>query len=242
MNKYGRKISSKYLLILIFTGLFFSVTFNSPANYLSLARFCIILTPHTGDDHADTTRPGSRIGPDSVLPRAARLPSLALLRDTVRDSVLHPADSMLAARRVDTPDFVMSKDTLAANVDYKAADSIVMAVQTHTITLFSKAEAKYTDADLTADHIVFDQTRNVVVAHPGVDTAGKPMGVPKIVQTDNTMTSDSIIYNIKSQKALTTGTVTNSGEMFVHAQTMKKVTPEVYFGWKGDFTTCDLDT
>ncbi len=251
MNSNGRKISSKYLLILIFTALFFSVTFNSPANYLSLARFCKILTipaavPGKGAvvrdaDGADTTRPRLRLGPDSVLPRATP-PSLALLVDTVRDSVLRPADSMLAARRVDTPDYVISKDTLSANVDYKASDSIVMIIPSHNITLYNKAEAKYQDADLTADHIVFDQNRNLVVAHPGVDTAGKPTGLPKIVQTDNTMTSDSIIYSIKSQKALTSGTVTNSGEMFVHAKTMKKVTPEVYFGWKGDFTTCDLDT
>ena len=270
MNSNGRKISSKYFLILIFTALFFSVTFNSPANYPFRARFCKIITTSNGADvpsdgmHAssdrmqvpsdgmyvpsdgmyvtsDTTRPRVRMGPDSVLPRAVP-PSLALLTDTARDSVLRPADSMLAARRVDTPDYVVSKDTLEANVDYKASDSIVMIIPSHTITLYNKAEAKYKDADLTADHIVFDQDRSVVVAHPGVDTAGKPVGLPKIVQTDNTMTSDSITYNIKTQKALTTGTVTNSGEMFVHAQKMKKITPEVYFGWKGDFTTCNLDT
>jgi LPS-assembly protein len=249
MNSNGRKISSKYFLILIFTVLFFSVTFNSPANYPSFARFYKTLaiskagvtTPAGADVHGDTTRPRVRMGPDSLLPRAT-LPSLALLRDTVRDSVLHRADSMLTALRVDTPDYVISKDTLEANVDYKASDSIVMIVPSHNITLYNKAEAKYKDAVLDADHIVFDQNRNVVVAHPGVDTAGKPTGLPKIVQTDNTMTSDSIIYNIKSGKALTSGTVTSSGEMFVHAQKMKKITPEVYFGWKGDFTTCNLDT
>src|ERR1700743_1866827 len=112
MNSNGRKISSKYFLILIFTALFFSVTFNSPANYLSVARFIRIVTipKAAGDEaHADTTRPRVRMGPDSVLPRAT-LPALALLRDTVRDSVLRPADSMLAARRVDTPDYVISKD------------------------------------------------------------------------------------------------------------------------------------
>jgi LPS-assembly protein len=159
-----------------------------------------------------------------------------------RDTVLREADSMLASKRIDTPDYKVSKDTLGAQIDYKAADSIVMIIPTRNITLYSKAEAKYSGSDLTADHIVYDQDRNVIIAKPGLDTAGKVAGLPKMVQTDNTMTSDSIIYNIKSQKGLTMHTITSSGEMFVHAEKMKKVTPEEYFGWKGDFTTCNLDT
>jgi LPS-assembly protein len=240
MNKNGRKISSKYLLTLIFTALFFSVTLNSPANYLPLVRFCKILTTWGGGAAADTTRPRLRAGADTILPRAhlpSRVPVIA-----AKDTVLRVADSMLAARRVDSVEYTVSKDTLAANIDYKASDSIVMIIPSRNILLYSKAETKYNGADLTADHILYDQDRNVVVARPGTDTAGKPVGIPKMVQTDNTMTADSLIYNIKSQKGLTQNTITASGQMFVHAQTMKKITPEEYFGYKGVFTTCDLDT
>ncbi len=266
MNNNGRKISSKYLLILIFTALFFSVTLNSPANYLSVVRFCKILTTRStangpvaasvdgsavvaaavlasasaGGAAADTVKPRIREGRDGVLPYAVLPPRESLIAP--KDSVLRAADSMLAAKRVDTPDYVISKDTMEADITYNAADSIVMVIPTHNITLYNKAEAKYNGADMTADHIVFDQARNVIVAHPGVDTGGKPMGVPKIVQTDNTLTADSLVYNIKTQKAITTTAITNSGEMFVHAQTMKKVTPDIYYGWHGDFTTCNLDT
>jgi len=235
MNNNGRKISSKYLLTLIFTACFFSVTFNSPANYLRLVRFCKIVT----NPGADTTRPRLRMGPDSILPRAILPGRISLV---TKDTVLRLADSMLAARRVDTPDYVISKDTLGAPIEYQAADSIVLIIPTRDMTLFSKAEAKYSGNDLTADHIVYDQDRNVVIARPGRDTADKPVGIPKMVQADNTMISDSIVYNIKSQKGITQNTITNSGEMFVHANTMKKITPEEYFGWKGVFTTCNLDT
>jgi LPS-assembly protein len=238
MNNNGRKISSKYLLTLIFTGIFFSVTFNSPANYPVALRFCKILTSDAGV--GDTTRPVRSPGKDTILPRATLPPLVRVTGE--KDTILREADSMLASKRVDTFDYKVSKDTLGAQIDYKASDSIVMVIPTRNITLYTKAEAKYTDADLTADHIVYDQDRNVVVAKPGLDTAGKPIGQPKIVQVDNTMTSDSLIYNLKTQKAITQGTVSQSGEMFVHAQTMKKVTPEVYFGWRGVFTTCDLDT
>lgn len=180
------------------------------------------------------------MGKDSILPRAS-LPSLAPLT-APKDTILREADSMLASKRVDTLDYKVSKDTLEAPITYKASDSIVMIIPTRSIILYSKADVKQKDAELTADHILYDQDRNVVIAKPGIDSAGNPVDLPKIVQTDNIMHSDSIIYNIKTQKAITKGTVTNSGEMFVHAETLKKVTPEVYFGWRGVFTTCNLDT
>jgi len=238
MNNNGRKISSKYLLTLIFTAAFFSVTFNSPANYPGSVRFYKILT-NVGPD---TTLPRRKIGPDSIPPRAI-LPSRVPVIEVAADTVLGVADSMLASRRLDTPDYKISKDTLEANITYTAADSIVMVIKTRDITLFSKAKAEYKDAKLEADHILFDQDRNVVVAKPGAtDSTGQHIGQPKMTQIDNKMTADSIVYNIKSQKGITNNTITNSGDMFVHAEKMKKMTPEEYFGYKGVFTTCDLDT
>src|ERR1700744_473406 len=69
MNNNGRKIRSKTLLILIFTALFFSVTFNSPANYSAVGRFCKILTsssrtaligsPHSSPSNAPYRIPAS---------------------------------------------------------------------------------------------------------------------------------------------------------------------------------------
>jgi hypothetical protein len=145
-------------------------------------------------------------------------------------------------RSADTPDYRISKDTMESEVNYKASDSIVMNVRNHQVTLFSKADVQEKDAHLTADHIVVDQDRNMVTASPSKDSAGNPIGLPKMVQADNTMTSDTIKYNIKSQKGITQHTYTVSGEMYVHAEKMKKITPEEYFGYRGVFTTCDLDT
>ena len=133
---------------------------------------------------------------------------------------------------------------LEAEVNYKASDSIVMRIPTRKMTLYTKADAQYKDAHLTADKITLDQDHHNthMIASPNRDSAGNVIGLPKMVQTDNTMQSDSIIYNIKTQKGITQHTYTNSGEMFVHAEKMKKVTPEEYFGYRGVFTTCNLDT
>ncbi|HXB92599.1 MAG TPA: putative LPS assembly protein LptD [Puia sp.] len=222
---------------MIFTGVFFSVTFNSPANYSPFARFYKILaSPAAGGTPAAPTSPVSSA--DTARPRLpARDTSYKTFTgDTTRYSLVHRQGL------IDTMDYVISKDTLEAQIDYKASDSIVMEVPTHQITLYNNANTKYKDADLTAYKIQYDQDRNVVIASPTKDTAGNMIGMPKMVQTDNTMTSDAITYNIKSQKGITSNTVTNSGDMFVHAEKMKKITPEEYYGYRGVFTTCNLDT
>jgi len=243
MNNNGRKISSKYLLTLIFTGLFFSVTFNSPANYSSFSRFFEI-----SGISQDTSRPGVPLKPVPALQQNAnRQDSGVIIRDTSRDSLRMAVTAGDTTRdslhqKVDTLGYKVSKDTLEANIDYKASDSVVMDVPGKKITLYNKANAKYKDADLTAYKIEYDQSRNMVEATPAKDTAGNPIGLPKMVQQDNTMQSDTILYNIKTQKGITHHTNTQSGEMYVHAEKMKKINPQEYYAYKGVFTTCNLDT
>lgn len=245
MNIIGRKISSKYIVVLIFTALFFSVTFNSPANYSSTIRFGNSLAFGT-----DTLRPGLLPGLDSIPKDSARKKggpkdSVGMVIDTTgMDSLqLLSTDSIDSVRRRnDTLGVKVSKDTLDAAIDYKASDSVVMNVPDKTITLYNKANAKYKDVNLDAYKIEMDQDRNVVVASHIMDTAGNAIGLPKIIQTDNTMQSDTIVYNIKTQKAITRDTYTHSGEMFVHAEKMKKINTNEYFAYRGRFTTCDLDT
>jgi LPS-assembly protein len=241
MNNNGRKIRSKTLLKLTITVLFFSVTFNSPANYSPAVRFGKTLTTFSSSvttSSSDTTRP---VVPDSF-PRL-RLPSrdtsfLVIAGDTARYVTMR----LRYGRSSDTPDYKISKDTMRSEIGYKAADSIVFKVHKQQMTLYTKADAKSDDADLTADRIIYDQTRNVVIAAPGKDSAGNPVGLPKMVQANNTMTADTIVYNTKTQKGITQHTYTVSGEMYVHAEKMKKITPQEYFGYRGVFTTCNLDT
>jgi hypothetical protein len=95
---------------------------------------------------------------------------------------------------------------------------------------------------LTASTIELDQPKQVVVATYTRDTAGKMIGQPKMVEKDNTMESDSIVYSLKTQKGITRNTFTQSGEMFVMGEKMKKISTNEYFAFRGRFTTCNLDT
>ena len=235
MNNNGRKISLKYSLILIFTGLLFGVTFNSPANYSYYSHFYKTLAVD-----ADTIGPG-------VKADVSRIRIVSLKDSLSRDTTLYPGrldplgwDS--TRRGGDTPDYKVSKDTMETQIDYKASDSIVMDVPSKKITLFNNADTKYKDADLTAYQIQMDQSKNLIYATPTMDTAGNVVGLPKMTDKDSKMTADSIIYNTKTQKGITRSTNTAQGEMYVRAEKMKKITPEEYYAYRGVFTTCNLDT
>jgi hypothetical protein len=239
MNNNGRKITSKTLLILTFTVLFFSVTFNSPANYSPAIRFDKTLTfsrDTIPTAHRDTI-------PTTHLNNIRSLPSLdTSYRNIHGDTARYSTIRLRYGRSADTPDYAISRDTSSGIVNYKASDSIVMKVHSQQVTLYTKAESQYNDATLTADRITFDQSNNLVIASPSHDSAGVVRGLPKLVQGDNTMVSDTIRYNTKTQKAITQHTYTVSGQMYVHVEKMKKITPEEYFGYRGVFTTCGLDT
>jgi len=218
----GRKINSKYILALIFTVLFFSVTLNSPANVLRHGYFYKTLTQSLISSQRDTIKPLAAITKDT----------------TIKDST--SKDSALS--QTDTLHLKVAKDSLDAPIEYAANDSVVLDVPAKTITLYSKATTKYKDLNLEAYMIQLDQPRQVVVATFTTDTSGKIIGRPKMVQSENTMESDSIAYNLKTQKGITKNTFTQSGEMYVHGDKMKKISPTEYYALRGRFTTCNLDT
>jgi lipopolysaccharide assembly outer membrane protein LptD (OstA) len=172
-----------------------------------------------------------------TVPRAGRRGDAAngrLPADTARDSTHR--------RPADTLGYKVSKDTLEAQIDYKATDSAVVEIPTKRITLYNQADVKYNGAELSAYQVQLDQDRNEIVARYAKDTAGNIVGFPKMIQADNTMRADQIVYSTKTGKGYTTGTSTHMGDMYVEAETLKKVTPEIYFGKRAVFTTCDLDT
>ncbi len=230
----ARKINLKYILALLLTALFFSITLNVPANYVHRSEF--YQAPVSGKD---TTKPRLFLSRDSAA------------RDTViRDSLLKDSAALDTVPRVrdtviqktDTFTLKMSKDSLEAPINYTASDSIVLDVPTKKITLYNKADAKYKDMTLDAYKIELDQSKQVVTATYILDTANQMVGKPKMVQQDNTMESDTIVYNLKTQKGITKNTLTQSGEMYVLGEKMKKISPEEYYAYRGRFTTCNLDT
>src|ERR1022692_3542016 len=211
----GRKISSKYLLVLIFTVLFFSVTLDSLSNYSSAPRFYKTLTAT-----ADTVKPFTQAAKDTVIKDTS-------IKDTAfRDTVIE---------KTDTFDVKVSKDSLDAPIAYSASDSIVMEVPSKIITLYNKANTKQKDLTLDAYKIQYDQNKQVIVATYALDTGGKMMQKPKMVQAESTIESDSIVFNMKNQKGITRSSYTQSGEMYVYGEKIKKISPQEFYASRGRF-------
>lgn len=170
----------------------------------------------------------------------ARRVGTAARPDTATISDTTTTDSV--AQVIDTFNVKLSKDTLDAPVNYSAEDSGVLIIPTKEFILYGKANAKYTDVEVTASTISLNQENQMLTAFGSSDTTGNPLNKPKMVQGDMTTVSDTIYYNTRTQKGLTRSTYMQQGEMYVYAQTVKKINANTIFAWRGRFTTCNLDT
>jgi LPS-assembly protein len=225
----GRKVSLKFNVLSITTVLICSITLFACANYTPQKHFYKSLTVNK-----DTVPTGFQKKPDSVL----KVPQN--LSDTVPDN--SNDTNVKKITKIDTINVKVSKDSLDAPVSYAATDSLVFDVPTKKIKLYNTSDVKYKDIDLSAYLIELDQQHHLIYATYFTDTAGKRLGRVKFTQADNNMDSDSITYDFKSQKGITSSTYTTQGEMFVYGEKIKKISPNEYFAYRGRFTTCNLDT
>jgi LPS-assembly protein len=177
-----------------------------------------------------------------------------IIADTTRRTIIRPASIDTPPNRTDTArldslvqvtdtlDVKLSKDSLNAPVSYAAEDSGVLIIPTKEFILYGKANAKYTDIEVNAATISLNQEKQLLSAYGSTDTTGNPLNKPKLVQGDMESVSDTIFYNTRSQKGLTKSTYLQQGEMYVYANTVKKIDANSLYAWRGRFTTCNLDT
>ncbi len=135
----------------------------------------------------------------------------------------------------------VSKDSIDAPVNYNATDSGVMIMSTKEFFLYGDAKTEYRTSQLEAANIVYDQQTQNIRAYGAKDTTGSPLSNPKFLEGEIVSVNDSIYFNMKSGKGLTKNTNFQQGEIFVNANTMKKVSKDVAFAYKARFTTCNLD-
>ena len=168
---------------------------------------------------------------------------ISLTQDTVPMPVSANAVILDTIPRTDTFNFKIAKGALTAPVEYHADDSTVLSVPDKTMILYGKkSTVKYQDTELEAPLIVYDQKTNLVRAHLVKDSTGKVISYVNFKQADMTTQSDSIEFNMQTQRGLTKGTYTQQGEMYVYGERIKKVNENVFYALRGRFTTCNLDT
>jgi len=145
--------------------------------------------------------------------------------------------------KVDTLSFKTSKDSLDAPIVYHADDSMVLDVPTKKILLYGKeTKVTYTGIELVAPHIEFDQLTHLVKAHLTRDSTGNVIAFPTVTQDGTITVSDSMTINMKTGKGITKSTYTKQDQLYIHADDIKKVSADVFYAYRGSFTTCNLDT
>ena len=165
------------------------------------------------------------------------------LRDTSgknnADTTITGNDSV-KVKTVDT--LSLSKDSIDAPIDYKADDSGVLIIPSKKMMLYGKGNAKYQDINLDANTIIYDQQTQIIKAYGGTDTSKGVLNKPELTQSGSKSISDTIFFNMKTQRGLTKNTFYNEGEIYVNAQRFKKINKNVGYGYRTVFTTCNLDT
>jgi len=215
------KFSLKSLFIRItMAAFFFTITWKADAQRVINPQFDSTLTKR-----ADTIKPPSITPTDPI--------------KFIGSDTLHPGTD--STKRIDTFSLKLSKDSLDAPVVYFAKDSAVVMISAKKIYLYGQTKTDYQDISLTAPKVEIDQQTQVMTAFNGKDSTGTVTEEAKFNQGDQAFTSDTIRYNFKTQRGLTKNTITESGEMFVHGETVKKVDKNVTYVKNGFFTTCNYD-
>ncbi|MEP7108934.1 MAG: putative LPS assembly protein LptD [Ferruginibacter sp.] len=232
MNNYN-KGKAKYILAFMMVTLFISVTIGNTSDKTQFNQFYKTLT---------TDAIPIICKKDLTL----KIYDYISITDTVpvtQQDTANKTDTVLTSTVADTFNINVSKDSLDAPVVYHADDSMVLDVPGKKILLYGKVSTvKYTDNELTAPGIEFDQRTNLVTAYLRKDSLGKVISFPTFNQGELKTVSDTIAFNMKTGKGLTKGTYTQQDEMYIYAIKIKKVDSSSFYAYKARFTTCNLDT
>jgi LPS-assembly protein len=140
-----------------------------------------------------------------------------------------------------TIDTLYSKDSLDAPIKYKAQDSGVLIIATKEFYLYGNSSVVQNTMSLDANTILYNGNKQTVLAYGAKDTSNNPLSKPTMKDASNTTISDTIAFNLKTLKGRTVNSYYTEGELFVNAKVLKKVSANVFYGYKGRFTTCNLD-
>ncbi|MBC7587295.1 MAG: LPS-assembly protein LptD, partial [Chitinophagaceae bacterium] len=105
-----------------------------------------------------------------------------------------------------------------------------------------KARTTYQDMEIEASTINYNHGKQQIKAQGSSDTSANSLNKTKFNQGGMKTLSDSITYNLKTQKGITYNTYFQQDELFVNAQKLKKTDSNVVFAYRASFTTCNLDT
>ena len=122
-------------------------------------------------------------------------------------------------------------------IDYKAKDYTSINQKTKEIYLYNQAQILYRDMDIKAGVIVIDYANDLVYAGRLKDSLGVYSQAPVFKQGPDIVEPDSIIFNMKTKKALIWNSKTEQQGGRIISELSKKENDSVYFVKRAKFTT-----
>ena len=141
-----------------------------------------------------------------------------------------PDEELTRLRQLLTPPdsgFVYRADRY---VDYVGQDSIL---------LDGNAVVEHRGARLESAQMVYLRDRRVVVARAGVDSAGRPFGIPTLTRGEDALKGESIVYDTESGEGLIRDGRIGHGDGFYAGRRIRTRSEEEFHVRSGSYTTCD---
>ena len=158
---------------------------------------------------------------------------LTIKPEEKQDTITVSIDSLVPVKEIDTTvqDSVKpKKEFLTGLVTYKATDYTSFNKKEQRLYLYNMAEVHYEDMVIKAGQIIIDYRKNQVYAKGIVDdSTGVYSQKPVFTQGENEVAPDSLIFNTKTERALTYRSYSEQGDGWIMSPVSKRVNDSVYF-------------
>lgn len=131
------------------------------------------------------------------------------------------------------------KGLLTDIVTYSATDYTSFKNKEGKLYLYNNAEITQADMNIKAGSIIIDNNKNVVYAKGITDSIGGYSQAPVFTQGQQIVEPDSIVFNVKTKKALIYNSKTEQSGGTVIASITKKENDSVYFIKNAKYTTAE---
>ena len=165
-----------------------------------------------------------RVNPQKSNTGSLQSPAVTKPNSVVTDSIVNDSISK-------------PKGFLEATVNYTAKDYTSVNQKTKQIYLYNEAQIKYKDMDIQSGVIVIDYANDLVYAGRLKDSAGVYSQKPIFKQGADVVEPDSIVFNMKTKKALIWNSKTEQQGGRIISELSKKENDSVYFVRRAKFTT-----
>ena len=163
----------------------------------------------------------------------------AEVKTAVLDSLPKPILSETKTDSIATDTIVKPKAFLEGIISYKAKDYESINQKKKQIYLYNEAQIQYQDMDIQSGVIVIDYGKDMVYAGRLKDTAGVYSQAPIFKQGADVVEPDSIVFNMKTKKALIWNSKTEQQGGRIISNLTKKENDSVYYVKRAKFTTSE---